>query len=183
MERRGLLQGGGERLSRALSSFHRLGHEGEVVKAMLQLLPASASALPVSCSNSSSHHRCCNRRAAVVKAMLQRLPVSASHVPMSPASGGKLGTFIGTATGGRIDRRYRKFTISAEQRNDQFEIDRAKAKEALKDLDQQLLSLSQKQIPKTRFLSSVGTFSLSSPRFFFDRCSYFPYARNQYLDN
>ncbi|XP_031488217.1 uncharacterized protein LOC116256128 isoform X2 [Nymphaea colorata] len=86
--------------------------------------------------------------------MLQQLPMSASLVPVLPPSGCKFQTFIDYLTRRRIDRS-REFMVRSEQSDTEFEIDRVKAKEALKDLDQQLLNLSQRQIPKTRSLSSL----------------------------
>ncbi|XP_031488215.1 uncharacterized protein LOC116256128 isoform X1 [Nymphaea colorata] len=125
-----------------------------MVNAILQVIPVSASLVPVLSSKSSSHRLCYRRDTIVVKTMLQQLPMSASLVPVLPPSGCKFQTFIDYLTRRRIDRS-REFMVRSEQSDTEFEIDRVKAKEALKDLDQQLLNLSQRQIPKTRSLSSL----------------------------
>ncbi|XP_049934423.1 uncharacterized protein LOC116256126 isoform X2 [Nymphaea colorata] len=125
-----------------------------MANAILQVIPVFASLVPVLSSKSSSHRLCCRRDTIVVKTMLQLLPMSASLVPVLPPSGCKFQTFIDYLTRRRKDRS-REFMVRSEQSDTQFEIDRVKAKEALKDLDQQLLNLSQRQSPKTRFLSSI----------------------------
>lgn len=78
-------------------------------------------------------------------------------------------------------RRSRSSSLNAVDKESQFEIDREKAREALQKLDEQLETLSQKQItPKKRLPSSLpplGTLSLSLSINFYiqilETCSYF----------
>lgn len=68
-------------------------------------------------------------------------------------------------------RRSRSSSLNAVDKESQFEIDREKAREALQKLDEQLETLSQKQItPKKRLPSSLpplGTLSLSLNKYLY----------------